>query len=103
MQNTYSLASFRIGNVSKARSENKKLIRKATKYCRFNEPENQFNLRTRKELREYKLLRALIEATEGKKKDALRFQSEAMQIAPNHPPRKELQRIIDEIQGSLGN
>jgi len=26
-----------------------------------------------------------------------------MQIAPNHPPRKELQRIIDETQGSLGN
>lgn len=103
VQNTYSLASLRIGNVSNARSENKKLIRKATKYSRFNEPENQFNLRTRKELREYKLLRALIEATEGKKKEALRFQSEAMQIAPNHPPRKELQRIIDETQGSLGN
>ena len=74
-QNVYSLAALRAGETSTARSENKKLIRKATKYSRLDEPEDQFNLRKRKQLRTYKLHRALIEAIDGKMKEATEYLS----------------------------
>jgi len=101
-QNVYSLATLRTGEFSTARSENKKLIRKATKYSRLDEPEDQFNLRRRKELRAYKLHRALIEAIDGKKKEATKYLSEAMDIAPAHSPSNELKKIIDETKFILG-
>ena len=101
-QNVYSLAVLRAGENSTARSENKNLIRKATKYSRLDEPENQFNLRTRKKLRAYKLHRALIEAIDGKKKEATKYLSEAMDIAPTHSPSNELKKIINETKFILG-
>ena len=102
VQNVYSLAALRVGEISTARSENKKLIRKATKYSRLDEPENQFNLRIRKELRAYKLHRALIEVIDGKEKEATKYLSEAMDIAPAHSPSNELKKIIDETKFMLG-
>ena len=94
--------TLRAGDTSTARSENKKLIRKATKYSRLDEPENQFNLRIRKELRAYKLHRSLIEVIDGKEKEATKYLSEAMDIAPAHSPSNELKKIIDETKFMLG-
>ena len=101
-QNVYSLAALRAGKISTARSENKKLILKATKYSRLDEPEDQFNLRNRKHLRTYRLQRALIEAIDGNKKEATKYLSEAMDIAPTHSPSNELKKIIDETKFILG-
>ena len=101
-QNVYSLATLRAGDTSTARSENKKLIRKATKYSRLDEPEDQFNLRKRKQLRAYRLHRALIEAIDGKLKESRKYLSEAMDIASAYSPSNELKKIIDETKFILG-
>ncbi len=98
VQNVYSLAALRVGKISTARAENRKLIRKAAKYADLDEPENTFNLRKREKLREYKLHRALIEAVDGKKNEAKKYLSAAMDISPDHPLKVELKNIIKETK-----
>ena len=106
IQAAYSLAQLRAGNISIARKENQKLLRKAEKLSKkdlsLNYPKDG-NVRTCQSLhREFLLHRAQIEAVSGEKKVAKEFLAKAQAIDEKEEIRKEQQSIIKELRSILG-
>lgn len=106
IQAAYSLAQLRAGNISIARKENQKLLRKAEKLSKKGVSLNyrkEGNVRTCQSLhREFLLHRAQIEAVSGEKKVAKEFLAKAQAIDEKEEIRKEQQSIIKELRSILG-
>jgi hypothetical protein len=106
IQATYSLSHLRAGNISAARKENEKLIRKSKKLSK-----NGIGLNYRKEgdVRSYKSLhrefllhRALIEAVASKNTDAKENLAKAQSMDEKEEIKNEQQPIVQEIESLLG-
>jgi hypothetical protein len=106
IQAAYSLAQLRAGNISIARKENQKLLRKAEKLSKKGISLNyrkEGNVRTCQSLhREFLLHRAQIEAVSGEKKVAKEFLAKAQAIDEKEEIRKEQQSIIKELRSIFG-
>ena len=101
VQAAYSLAQLRAGNISIARKENKKLLRKAERLSKKGIELNyrkEGNIRTYKSLqREFLLHRALIESHAKEKEDAKKYLSEALEIEEQEQIKKEQKFLQSEI------
>ena len=82
VQTAYSLANLRTGNPSTARKENKKLIKKGSKFADLQKKKEEKGKDSRyaKRLLEFHLQRALIEAHDGKEKEARKFLATALEM-----------------------
>lgn len=91
VQTGYSLANLRAGNFSTARKENKKLIKKASKFDKINE------------LKQLHLHRALIEAHDGKEKEARKFLATALEMNSSAELDPNSQKLVKETNRALAN
>lgn len=89
VQTAFSLANLRTGNLSTARKENKKLIKKVTKFDKITE------------LKQLQLHRALIEAHDGKEKEARKFLAKALDMNSTAALDPNSQKLIKEIEKVL--
>ena len=89
VQTGYSLANLRAGNFSTARKENKKLIKKASKFDKITE------------LKQLHLHRALIEAQDGKKQEARKFLDKVLETTSSEALDKNSQKLVQEIEKVL--
>lgn len=89
VQTGYSLANLRAGNLSTARKENKKLVKKASKFDKINE------------LKKFHLHRALIEALDGNQKEARKFFTQATEKNPSEKLNEPSQKLVQEIEQAL--
>ena len=89
VQTAYSLANLRAGNFSTARKENKKLIKKASKFDKINE------------LKQLHLHRALIEAHDGKEQESRMFLARALEIKSSSALDQRSQKLVKEIEKVL--
>ena len=106
IQATYSLSQLRAGNISAARKENEKLMRKSKKLSKNGTGMNyrkEGDVRSYKSLhREFLLHRALIEAAASKKADAKENLAKAQAMDENEEIKNEQQPIVQEIKTLLG-
>ena len=102
-QVAYSIACLRAGNISTARSQNKKLLKKATRFAEIHEtyPEERRNPAYSKKVREYRFYRALIEAHDGKGKEARKFLSLALENTTIEKLDPTIQKLVQEIKKRL--
>ena len=102
-QVAYSMASLRSGKISNARSENKKLLKKATRFAEIHEeyPKDKRNPTYSKKVREYRFYRALIEAHDGKGKEARKFLSLALENTTIEKLDPIIQKLVQEIKKRL--
>ena len=102
-QVAYSMASLRAGNISTARSENKKLLKKATRFAEIHETyaEERRNPAYSKKVREYRLYRALIEAHDEKDKEARKFLSQALENTTVDKLEPDIQKLVEEVEELL--
>ena len=91
VQTGYSLANLRTGNFSTARKENKKLIKKASKFDKITE------------LTQLHLHRALIEAHDGKEKEARNFLDKALEMNFSTELDPHSQKLVKETKRALAN
>jgi tetratricopeptide (TPR) repeat protein len=89
VQTGYSLANLRAGNFSTAGKENKKLIKKASKFDKITE------------LKELHLHRALIEAHDGKEKEARNFLDKALEMNSSTALDPNSQKLVKETERAL--
>ena len=89
VQTGVSLANLRAGNFSTARKENKKLIKKGSKFDKITE------------LKQLHLHRALIEAHDGKEQEARKFLAKALEMNSSAELDKKSQNLVQEIEQSL--
>ena len=89
VQTGYSLANLRAENFSTARKENKKLIKKASKFDKITE------------LKQLHLHRALIEAHDGKEKEAKKYLATALEIKSSSAQDQRSQKLVKEIEKVL--
>jgi hypothetical protein len=106
IQAAYSLAQLRAGNISTARKENVKLLRKSEKLSPKGNRVNyrkEGDVRTYQSLyREYLLHRALIESHAKEKVLAKKYLNRSLKIEENKEIKSEQNLIIHEIN-SLSN
>ena len=102
-QVAYSMASLRAGNISTARSENKKLLKKATRFADIHKEytEEKRNPAYSNKVREYKMYRALIEAHGGKGKQARKFLFEALENTAVEKLDPMNQKLVQEVKEFL--
>ena len=102
-QVAYSIACLRAGNISTARSQNKKLLKKATRFAEIHEtyPEERRNPAYSKKVREYRFYCALIEAHDGKGKEARKFLSLALENTTIEKLDPIIQKLVQEIKKRL--
>jgi hypothetical protein len=102
-QLAYSMASLRSGKISTARSENKKLLKKATRFAEIHEeyPKDKRNPTYSKKVREFRFYRALIEAHDGKGKEARKFLSLALENTTIEKLDPIIQKLVQEIKKRL--
>jgi len=102
-QVAYSIACLRAGNISTSRSQNKKLLKKATRFAEIHEtyPEERRNPAYSKKVREYRFYRALIEAHDGKGKEARKFLSLALENTTIEKLDPIIQKLVQEIKKRL--
>jgi len=102
-QLAYSVASLRAGKISTARSENKKLLKKATRFADIHQeyPKEKRNPAYSNKVREYKMYRALIEAHDGKGKQARKFLSLALENTTIEKLDPIIQKLVQEIKKRL--
>ena len=91
VQTAYSLANLRAGNLSTARKENKKLIKKASKFDKITE------------LKQLHLHRALIEAHDGKEKEAKKYLATALEMNSTAALDLNVQKLVKETKRALAN
>jgi hypothetical protein len=89
VQTGYCLANLRAENFSTARKENKKLIKKASKFDKITE------------LKQLHLHRALIEAHDGKEKEARNFLDKALEMNSTAALDPNSQKLVKETEGAL--
>lgn len=89
VQTAYSLANLRTGNLSTARKENKKLIKKATKFDKITV------------LKQLHLHRALIEAYDGKEKESRKFLAKALEMNSSAALDPNSQKMVKETERAL--
>ena len=89
VQTAYSLANLRTGNFSTARKENKKLIKKGSKFDKITE------------LKQLHLHRALIEAHDGKEQEARKFLAKALEMNATAVLNKNSKKLVQEIEKLL--
>ncbi len=89
VQTGYSLANLRAENFSTARKENKKLIKKASKFDKITD------------LKQLHLHRALIEAHDGKEKEARNFLDKALEMNSPAALDPNSQKLVKETEGAL--
>ena len=106
IQAAHSLAQLRAGNISTARKENEKLLRKSEKLSKKGNGINyrkEGDVRTYRSLyREYLIHRALIESHAKQKVLAKKYLTRALQIEEDKEIKSEQNLIIREIN-SLSN
>ena len=88
-QTAYSLANLRAGNFPTARKENKKLIKKASKFDKITE------------LKQLHLHRALIEAHDGKEKEAKKYLATALEMNSTAALDLNSQKLVKETERAL--
>jgi hypothetical protein len=103
VQTGYSLANLRAGNFSTARKENKKLIKKGSKFADLQKKKEEKGKDSRyaKRLQEFHLQRALIEAHDGKEQEARKFLDKVLEITPSEALDKNSQKLVQEIEKVL--
>ena len=103
VQNAYSLANLRAGNLSTARKENKKLIKKGSKFADLQKKKEEKGQDSRyaKSLQEFHLQRALIEAHDGKEKEARKFLDKVLETTPSEALDNNSQKLVREIEKIL--
>lgn len=101
VQTAFSLANLRIGNLSTARKENKKLIRKGSKFADWQKMIKAKNSRYAKRLQNFYLHRALIEAHDGKEKEARKFLDKVLETTSSEALDKNSQKLVQEIEKLL--
>ena len=89
VQTAYSVANLRAGNFSTARKENRKLIKKASKFDKITE------------LKQLHLHRALIEAQDGKEKEARKFLTKALEMNSSAELDQNSQKLVKETERAL--
>ena len=89
VQTAYSLANLRAGNFSTARNENKKLIKKASKFDKITE------------LKQLHLHRALIEAHDGKEQESRKLLAKALEMNATAVLNKNSKKLVQEIEKLL--
>jgi hypothetical protein len=102
-QVAYSIACLRAGNLSTARSQNKKLLKKATRFAEIHQsyPEERRNPAFSKKVREFQFYRALIEAHDEKDKEARKFLSLALENTTVDKLGPEIQKLVQEVEELL--
>jgi len=103
VQSAYSLANLRTGNLSTARKENKKLIKKASKFADLQKKKKEKGKDSKyaKRLKDFHLQRALIEAHDGKEKEARKFLDKVLETTPSEALDKNSQKLVQEIEKLL--
>ena len=103
VQTAYSLANLRTGNLSTARKENKKLIKKASKFADLQKKKEEKGKDSRyaKRLKDFHLQRALIEAHDGKEKEAGKFLAEALEMNSSAALDPNSQKLVKETKQIL--
>jgi hypothetical protein len=91
VQTGYSLANLRAENFSTARKENKKLIKKASKFDKITE------------LKQLHLHRALIEVHDGKEQEARKFLDKALEMNSSAALDPNSQKLVKETKRALAN
>lgn len=102
VQTAYSLACLRAGEISMARKENKKLIRKVTRFAQLDKEETRSNRGDREELKKLFVDRALIEAHAGNDKEARKYLSQADEDLPSQQLNENSEKLVEEIGNILG-
>ncbi len=103
VQTAYSLANLRTGNLSTARKENKKLIKKASKFADLQKKKEEKGKDSRyaKRLQEFHLQHALIEAHDGKEQEARKFLDKVLETTPSEALDNNNQKLVREIEKIL--
>jgi hypothetical protein len=91
VQTGYSLANLRAENFSTARKENKKLIKKASKFDKITE------------LKQLHLHRALIEVHDVKEQEARKFLDKALEMNSSAALGPNSQKLVKETKRALAN
>jgi hypothetical protein len=104
VQTAYSLANLRTGNLSTARKENKKLIKKASKFADLQKKKEEKGKDSRyaKSLQDFNLQRALIEAQDGKEQEARKFLTKALEMNSSATLDPNSQKMVKETKRALG-
>ena len=105
VQTAYSLANLRTGNLSTARNENKKLIKKGSKFADLQKKKEEKGKDSRyaKRLQEFHLQRALIEAQDGKEQEARKFLAKALEMSSSAELDPNVQKLVKETKRALAN
>ena len=102
VQTAYSLANLRTGNLSTARNENKKLIKKGSKFADLQKKKIKGkDSRYAQRLQNFHLQRALIEAHDGKEKEARKFLDKVLETTPSEALDNNSQKLVQEIEKVL--
>ena len=102
VQTAYSLANLRTGNLSTARKENKKLIKKGSKFAdRQKKKIKGKDSRYGQRLKNFYLQCALIEAHDGKEKEARKFLDKVLETTPSEALDNNSQKLLQEIEKVL--
>ena len=103
VQTAYSVANLRTGNLSTARKENKKLIKKGSKFADLQEKKvaKRNDSRYAKWLRDFHLHRALIEAHDGKEQEARKYLDKVLKTTPSETLDNNSQQLLQEIEEVL--
>ena len=103
VQTAYSLANLRTGNLSTARKENKKLIKKGSKFADLQKKKEEKGKDSRyaKRLQEFHLQRALIEVHDGKEKEARKFLAKALEMNSTAALDPNSQKLVKETERAL--
>ena len=104
VQTGYSLANLRAENFSTARKENKKLIKKASKFADLQKKKEEKGKDSRyaKSLQDFHLQRALIEAQDGKEQEARKFLTKALEMNSSSALDPNSQKLVKETERALG-
>ena len=105
VQTAYSLANLRTGNLSTARKENKKLIKKGSKFADLQEKKvaKGKDSRYAKWLQDFLLHRTLIEAHDGKQQEARKYLDKVLKTTPSETLDNNSQKLLHEIEKFLRN
>jgi hypothetical protein len=105
VQTAYSLANLRAGNFPTARKENKKLIKKGSKFADLQKKKEEKGKDSRyaKRLQEFHLQRALIEVHDGKEQEARKFLAKALEMSSSAELDPNVQKLVKETKRALAN
>jgi hypothetical protein len=101
VQTAFSLANLRTGNLSTALKENKKLIRKGSKFADWQKTIKAKDSRYAKRLQNFYIQRALIEAHDGKEQEARKYLDKVLETTSSEALDKNSQKLVQEIEKLL--